>query len=98
MVADDQEVDITRFIELHPGDHQVLNDVIEYDATAVWDDDSNSEDAMMMLTKYATPNATSMLRTERNLNWIWAHEMDSTVLYTRPFSYIRNLMLKSLYS
>lgn len=99
IVIYNQVFDITEFIELHPGGHQVLEDVIGHDATALWEAAQHSGDAMMMLTKYAMPDATSAFQTEGNLTPVLTRwKRTKWILqYTRPSSYMRDLMLQFLY-
>nr|CCA21378.1 cytochrome b5 reductase with Fbox domain putative [Albugo laibachii Nc14] len=99
IVVYNQVFDITEFIELHPGGHQVLEDVIGRDATARWEGAQHSEDAMFMLTKYAIPDVATFVRTEGNLSRVLTRWKRAkwVLQHTSPSGPIRDVALRFLY-
>ncbi|CAH0717433.1 unnamed protein product, partial [Brenthis ino] len=102
-VIDNEVYDITKFLDDHPGGHEVLLNVAGKDASEDFDDVGHSTDAKEMMKKFCIGEVVDEDKVElkkHNINWqaIGSEKNDGSFLSSWKFPVLLGLVVTVLYT
>lgn len=104
-IIDNMVYDVTKFLDDHPGGHEVLLNVIGKDASEDFDDVGHSTDAKEMMKKYCIGELVDEDKTaSKKQKSVWSSSSDNTeetndsFLSSWKFPVVLGLLLTVLYT